>query len=70
MCWEIAKLCWENIAQFYQKETEIVFVCFQPNIEDRIGVIFLIRTINSTESMDEKKNQIVFSQSRNRLEIS
>lgn len=34
--------------------------CFQPNTEDRIGVIFLIRTISSTESMDEKKNQIVF----------
>lgn len=37
--------------------------CFHPNTEDRIGVISLIRTINSIESMDEKKkNQIVFSE--------
>lgn len=33
-----------------------------PNTEDRIGVNFLIGTINSTESMDEKKIQIVFSE--------
>lgn len=49
-----------------------MFVCFQPNIEDRIGVIFLIRTINSTESMDEKKKSNCFlsksQQARNQLD--
>lgn len=33
-----------------------------PNTEDRIGVNFLIGAINSTENMDEKKIQIVFSE--------
>lgn len=36
--------------------------CFQPNTEDRIGVTVLKCTINSTECVDEKKNQIVFSE--------